>query len=214
MGYFLYKVTFIDLPCYFYYGKHKDNGKPYFGSPVTWSHLWNHFEPRLQVLQWCDTEKEVNRLEESAIKATWKDKYSLNEHCGNNFSEEVCSNNGKANAEALNVHPNTKESRKSSGRANVGIMNSHPNTSEVRKANAITMNSHPNTLGNRSVQGRSMNNHPNTLKAKKNNGRANAKSLNSQKWQCLVTGYVSSPGSLSVYQKARGIDTSQRVKLE
>jgi hypothetical protein len=152
MKYFLYKVTFKDLPCYFYYGKHKCDGKPYFGSPVTWGHLWEQFEPQLQILQWCDTEVEVNKLEKSAIKATWRDKYSLNEHCGNSFSEEVCSNNGKANAEALNAHPNTKKSQMSSGRANAGAMNSHPNTLGVRKANAVTMNCHPNTSENRRVQ--------------------------------------------------------------
>jgi hypothetical protein len=31
--------------------------------------------------------------------------------------------------------------------------------------------------------------------------------------QCTVTGYVSTPGPLSRYQKARGIDTSNRVRL-
>jgi hypothetical protein len=45
------------------------------------------------------------------------------------------------------------------------------------------------------------------------NGRANAKALNSQRWQCLVTGFVANPGNLSRYQRARGIDTSLRVKL-
>lgn len=40
-----------------------------------------------------------------------------------------------------------------------------------------------------------------------------ARSTNSQRWMCLITGYVSSPGSLSMYQKARGIDTSKRVRL-
>lgn len=36
---------------------------------------------------------------------------------------------------------------------------------------------------------------------------------NAQKWQCTVTGKVSSPGALSNWQKARGIDTKNRVKL-
>ena len=34
-----------------------------------------------------------------------------------------------------------------------------------------------------------------------------------QKWQCTVTGFISSPGSLSRYQKARGIDTSNRIRI-
>jgi len=43
--------------------------------------------------------------------------------------------------------------------------------------------------------------------------RENIKKVNSQKWMCLVTGYVSNPGGLNSYQKARGIDRSKRVRL-
>lgn len=42
----------------------------------------------------------------------------------------------------------------------------------------------------------------------------NSKRLGSQRWQCTETGFISSPGSLSNYQKARGIDTSKRIRLE
>ena len=74
MRYYTYRVTFKDLPGYFYYGKHKDDGKPYFGSPKTWKHLWLQFEPEVQVLQWYETEEEVYTAECSIILATWKDK--------------------------------------------------------------------------------------------------------------------------------------------
>jgi len=40
-----------------------------------------------------------------------------------------------------------------------------------------------------------------------------AKTTNSQKWRCLITGYISTPGPLSRYQKTRGIDTSLREKV-
>jgi len=36
---------------------------------------------------------------------------------------------------------------------------------------------------------------------------------NSQKWVCLETGFITSPGALSGYQKARGIDTSKRKRV-
>jgi hypothetical protein len=36
---------------------------------------------------------------------------------------------------------------------------------------------------------------------------------NSQKWQCTVTGKVSTSGPLTLWQKARGIDTSLRVRI-
>ena len=39
------------------------------------------------------------------------------------------------------------------------------------------------------------------------------KITNSQKWRCLVTGYISSPGPLTCYQRARGIDTNQRILI-
>jgi hypothetical protein len=38
-------------------------------------------------------------------------------------------------------------------------------------------------------------------------------SFNKQLWECLETGYVSTSGPLSRYQKSRGIDTSLRRKL-
>jgi hypothetical protein len=44
--------------------------------------------------------------------------------------------------------------------------------------------------------------------------RSNAgKTTTSQKWMCLVTGHISTPGGLSHWQRARGIDTSKRIKL-
>ena len=42
----------------------------------------------------------------------------------------------------------------------------------------------------------------------------NAKKVNSQKWQCTKTSFISTPSGLSKYQKARGIDTSNRIRIE
>lgn len=36
--------------------------------------------------------------------------------------------------------------------------------------------------------------------------------VNSQKWECLVTGKITSAGPLTRWQKARGIDTSLRIR--
>jgi hypothetical protein len=41
-----------------------------------------------------------------------------------------------------------------------------------------------------------------------------AKRVNSQKWKCLVTGHISNAGGLSRFQKNKGIDTTQRVRVE
>jgi len=40
------------------------------------------------------------------------------------------------------------------------------------------------------------------------------KITNSQKWRCLVTGKISTPGPLTLFQKSKGIDTSLREKVE
>jgi len=36
---------------------------------------------------------------------------------------------------------------------------------------------------------------------------------NSQKWMCLETGYITTSGPLTKYQRAKGIDTSKRVRI-
>ena len=40
-----------------------------------------------------------------------------------------------------------------------------------------------------------------------------SRKASSQMFQCSVTGYITNAGGLSMYQKARGIDTSKRKKL-
>jgi hypothetical protein len=37
---------------------------------------------------------------------------------------------------------------------------------------------------------------------------------NSQKWMCLETGFITNAGTLSRYQRARGIDTTKRIRIE
>jgi hypothetical protein len=44
-------------------------------------------------------------------------------------------------------------------------------------------------------------------------GKKGSKVTNSQKWRCTKTGYVSTSGPLSRYQKARGINISFREKV-
>ena len=48
----------------------------------------------------------------------------------------------------------------------------------------------------------------------KRNASMGGKVISSQRWKCLVTGFISTAGALGNYQKARGIDTSQRVRVE
>ena len=41
-----------------------------------------------------------------------------------------------------------------------------------------------------------------------------AEKVNSQRWMCTETGHISNSGGLSRYQRARGIDTSKRIRIE
>jgi len=41
-----------------------------------------------------------------------------------------------------------------------------------------------------------------------------AKTQHAQRWECTVTGHVSSPCGLSSYQRARGIDTTNRKRIK
>jgi hypothetical protein len=45
-------------------------------------------------------------------------------------------------------------------------------------------------------------------------GKIGSKKTNSQKWMCCETGYVSTSAGISQYQKARGIDISNRIRIE
>ena len=45
-------------------------------------------------------------------------------------------------------------------------------------------------------------------------GKIGGKVASSQRWKCLVTGHISTAAGLARYQRARGIDTSKRVRLE
>ena len=44
-------------------------------------------------------------------------------------------------------------------------------------------------------------------------GKRGARKTNQQKWKCLETGFITNPGNLTQYQRARGIDTSRREKI-
>jgi hypothetical protein len=55
--------------------------------------------------------------------------------------------------------------------------------------------------------------HARTKEQMSEDGRKGSKVTNSQRWMCTETGYISNSGGLSRYQKARGIDTSKRVRI-
>jgi hypothetical protein len=53
---------------WYYYGYHKDNGKPYYGSPVTHKRIWDMYECEVQILEWFDDMSEAQIAESRIIK--------------------------------------------------------------------------------------------------------------------------------------------------
>ena len=45
-------------------------------------------------------------------------------------------------------------------------------------------------------------------------GKLGSKVTNSQKWMCTETGYITTSGPLTAYQRKRGIDTTKRIRIE
>jgi hypothetical protein len=86
--YYTYKVTFPGLP-WFYYGYHRDNGKPYFGSPSTHKWIWDFYECEIQILEWFETREEALSVEQRLIRPFLNDPFCLNEACGGQPSGEA-----------------------------------------------------------------------------------------------------------------------------
>ena len=55
--------------------------------------------------------------------------------------------------------------------------------------------------------------HAQTPEEKSALGKLGGKSTAAQKWQCTITGFITNPGNLTQYQRARSIDTSNRIRL-
>ncbi len=51
------------------------------------------------------------------------------------------------------------------------------------------------------------------LETRRENGSKMGRASTSQGWKCLVTGFITGPGSLTRYQMTRGIDPSLRVRV-
>jgi hypothetical protein len=196
---YLYKITFEEV-FYYYYGVHKEKryNEYYMGSPITHKWMWNFYTPKKQILEifpftddgWLESRKVEDRLIKSVYNT---DKYCLNESCGGKVSLEICRNSGKITGKknkelGLGVCGRTKEQMTEDGRMGGKISG--------KKSKELGIGIHGRTKEQMTEDG------------KKGN-----KIVNSQKWECCETGYVSTAAGISQYQKARGIDTSKRVRI-
>ena len=210
---YLYKITFEEVP-YYYYGIHKEKNfnEYYMGSPKTHEWYWDFYTPKKQILQLFDfTDEgwlEAQEVEKRLIKPVFNtDKWCLNESCGGLISLNILSNAGKKGG---NSNKNNK----------TGFCGRSPEkmSKDGKKVKELGVG-----VFAMSSEERSSVSHRAGTKCKENgNGifgltpeqwSENSKKGASQRWMCLETGHITNAGALALYQKHRGIDTSKRVRI-
>jgi hypothetical protein len=160
---------------------------------------------------------ESNRVGNACVEGSRK--RSKSAHSGKDeFGRSVL---GVKNAERLHLEKN--EQGKSVNAVKAGKASRAEKNEQGKSVNAVkagkirgeTMHSEKDELGRsvHSLESLKTVHDRKDERGKSLHGVRSANRMNCQRVKCLVTGYVTNPGALSAYQKARGIDTSLRVKL-
>ena len=240
---YTYKITFEEVPYYYYgVHKEKKYNEYYMGSPYTHKWCWELYTPKKQILQLFDfTDEgwlEAQEVEKRLIKPFYNDdKWCLNENCGGKFSIEhqiKAGNIGRNKCKELGagIYALTLEQRSKNGKKvkelGLGVHSlskeqMSKNSKKAgkiggKKAKKLKLGIHALTTEQRREIGKKSN------ETNKKNGTAiyglsfekrseTSKKVNSQKWICFETGFISTPGSLTNYQRNRGIDTSKRQRI-
>jgi len=222
---YTYKITFEEVP-YYYYGVHKEKyfNEEYWGSPVTHKWMWNFYTPKKQVLEIFEFSDsgwiEANLVEDRLIKLFYNtDKWCLNESCGPRVSLKVNRETGRKSGlknkkNGIGIHGRTKDKiiedgkkggikLKEMGKGIHGLTDKE--RSEINKLNGKG--------GGDSVKRNKLGIFSLTKENLSENGKIGGKLSCSQKWKCTETGFISNPGNLTKYQKARGIETSRRIRI-
>ena len=219
---------------YYYYGVHKEKkfDEYYMGSPVTHKWCWNFYTPKKQILEIFPYTDEglviAQEVEKRLIKPFYQtDKWCLNENCGGKISLELCRRSGlKTKKNGTGCFGLTPEKRsevsreagkKGSARCKelgLGIFAMTPEelscagTKGAKKLGDVWGKlTYERKIG---VHGRTK--EQMSIDGKKGGAKA-SKNTNSQRWMCTETGFVSTSGPLSRYQRKRGIDTSKRQRI-
>ena len=210
---YTYKITFADVP-YYYYGLHKEKkfNEYYMGRPVTHRWCWEMYEPKKQILELFEYSDNgwlrAQEVEKRIIKPFYNtDKWCLNENCGGNFSLGTSRKTVlKQRETGTGLFGLTKEQRsetskksyskhKETGTGLFGLTKEQ--RSEIAIKNALKQRETGTAIFGISKEQRS----------------EMGRKASSQRWQCTETGFITNAGNLSRYQRARGIDTSKRIRL-
>jgi hypothetical protein len=237
---YVYKITFEEV-LYYYYGAHKEKkfDEIYFGTPVTHRWCWELYTPKKQILEIFDYSdegwKEAQRVEKRLIKPFYNtDKWCLNENCGGIISLDMCKKGlDTQKKNKVGLFGLTKKQKSEIGRKSalqnyqngIGLAAiSQEKRSETSKKTVEKNRQNKIGIFGLTKEQMSENGRKNGLKRKENKTgffkmsleekREVCKKTNSQKWKCLETGYITTPGPLTIYQKSKGIDITKRIRIE
>ena len=211
------------------------------GSPVTHKWCWNFYTPKKQILQFFDFTYEsyikAQEVEKRIITPVLNDEWCLNENVGGVFSLKTRSKAGKKGGTrtyelGVGLYSITTEERREIGKKGgtktyklgVGAFGITPE--ERKKINEkmyeLKIGAYGRTKEQRIEDGRKGGNISGKKNYEQGIGLASISKeqrkeivakTNSQKWMCLETGYITTSGPLTTYQRARGIDTSKRKRI-
>jgi hypothetical protein len=232
---YVYKITFLEIPHY-YYGVHKEKkfNEFYLGSPVTYKDLWEFYTPIKTYIEFFDFTDEgyiiARHYENSLIEPVYTtDPLCLNRNCGGVISLEINRITGIKNyKEKKGIHAQTIDEKRKLGeqtyKKGKGFFSFTPEQkSEVSRKNGKKTYEekkgiHAMTFEERSeiskITVKKLMEDKKGIHALTTQERSEtAKKVNAQKWQCTETGYTTNAGALTIYQKNRGIDTSNRIRI-
>jgi len=240
---YVYKITFKDVPLYYIgVHKERTFNEEYMGSPVTHKEKWQIYTPQKEILSEFDYTDDgwlqAQEFEKELIRPVYNtDINCLNESCGPRISLAVCRAAARKTNASKTFEQRSEAAKK--GRANMtqeqrsecsrkGRVKQLANTTPeqrsaiTRKAqasrtpeqrSAIARKAHASrTPEQRSASARKRE-ASKTPEQRSEVARKAARKAGETKFQCTVTGHISNAGGLARYQRARGIDTTNRVKV-
>jgi hypothetical protein len=222
---YLYKITFEEVP-YYYYGVHKERkyNEYYMGTPVTHKWCWNFYTPEKQILQVFDyTDEgylEAQEVEKRLIKPVFNnDKWCLNENVGGLISLNIRRKTGQKVGKKLYELKNglfgrttekiTKDSKKSGTIGGKKTYEMKLGIHSLSKEKILENAKNGGKLGGKISSELKLGVHARSKEKIIEDGRKGAEIINAQKWECCITGYVSTAAGVVSYQKGKGIDTSK-----
>lgn len=215
--YYIYIIFFADG--FYYVGKRKcpHNKTPwsdkYCGSPCTNKAKWSSGTPFTKVIHTfgVSDDRQAKRMETSLLRELgWKDDlFCLNEWDNESWTEQGSSLGGK-NTQAQKTPEERSKKAKSMGDiyGPLSYLNKTGLFSQSEAEQRKNAKAGGEAAKNKKVGIFAISRNDHSC-----NSRKAGKTTSALRFKCLVTGHVSTPGGLSRYQVARGIDTSLRIQV-